>query len=1417
MTEGLEAEASSFGKDTASDPKSDNKVSPCSAMLGDITDPLMHVTLYSKLQTPAEQIKEKAIQEERREVADGSTNGHSTSEQAHSNTQANGISTNTEEAHASDIKDKMSSKTDSTTATTANGADDDASMIPLGKGGYSTGPMTGGNTTGNATPDASFSTGSTTEAASTSVTRAEINDAKQAIIHAVANCKLTREVVFSETDTGTDDGLAEVKRVLSGYKGIEEALAEMNRYIPVHVRDSHDLGVEEGNRIQKEQQNAADALTRDIQPTESTDTGAGITSSASGAPDEKITEKEALAEAPASTAAGNGSFNPTTGTTEGGLNDIQKEELNRISTPGVDTDKAKTTDSPVPEGIEPEPEHGITLGAGALPGAGAAAIATIPITEVEDGKAAEPVQEGKEVPEAATETIDTTLASSTPAVGTGSLASDDKIAAVDNGATPAEDTTNTGTKAPEADTSGIAAVGTADKGKGRATGDEDTTTETPVTSTPASPRSPNQGEKLSERLKREVEERARKGQLGVFNKPLGSNASNANLASATKEPTTAAGTSSTTQNKDGSASSAFTEEFGPGETGLSSPSSPTNVAGPGATTTSSIKPPSTRARAGSISSQTSTGEKRGLLGLFRRRSKRQSIGDNAAGRRSSTDLGRTVSRDTAATSPVTASAVPPAPEKPVETTDTTAPTATAADESEKKGDLAALGVGAGAASTAVAAASSSDEAGEPTEETPVVDKSTSTAEPSTSEHKVEEEGPVTEKSTQTSHEPAPALGTAAEPVTYAEEPAPSTGVAATTADAANEDDEASGIPRKESPDDMLGPGAVAAIAADEKEKEVPIHVEKENENDMIGPGALANALGETPTSSAAPAAVETTPHTTKEETTPASPTKAATAEKSTWTTAEKSTSTEEDLPATAAAPASDAAAPAPTAATPAVHADDDKPLYTKPSLDKSASPNLERRSSKSGGFFGLFRRRSSRRSSSGPPQRSASDVGKPMPVEKEKDTATTPSTENHVAPAIVAEKSEAEEAEKEVKDEPKTEEEEEETAFVHATDPNDPSSDAAKAELAREETEKEIAAEAEAVSEATIHAYGSLNVDELETVEEELERGPEETVGEPDGSVIDHDADHLHDDHEEDEEVPGEVDETADNARETPEPGTATGQEPAQEAVHEGERVSSPVVAATPAERLLSGERRKSRSGGFFGLFRSRSRKENKDKEQPSSHQQYYQKRQQEQPVRGQYDDIVRNMGVVAKPASKKDVAVSTDDVRSARSKSVQSPVSAANESIVDHGTQGENYEDAEEEVVEEKEEEIPDNRSITEIAASIPLPAPVYTEKTRAKHERIRKKREHEEALERERIRKENEVLYKRERIMNAYTGKQGEFSHCWHLRHSVLTSLVHDYRLHQSSQAKQDKRVRACTRAQGSRWRTVCQQSRQEGRQEG
>ena len=73
----------------------------------------------------------------------------------------------------------------------------------------------------------------------------------------------------------------------------------------------------------------------------------------------------------------------------------------------------------------------------------------------------------------------------------------------------------------------------------------------------------------------------------------------------------------------------------------------------------------------------------------------------------------------------------------------------------------------------------------------------------------------------------------------------------------------------------------------------------------------------------------------------------------------------------------------------------------------------------------------------------------------------------------------------------------------------------------------------------------------------------------------------------------------------------------------------------------------------------------------------------------------------------------------------------------------------------------VPDTRTPLEIAVATPLPPPAYTAKTVARHEKARKKQEYEDMIRREKRRRDRELLYKRERIMNAYTGQQGMLVH--------------------------------------------------------
>lgn len=1061
--------------------------------------------------TPAEQFKEEAIESESK-VADGSAAPVTTSpEEAHATTSTPATATESETGPTDSNNDKNSALTASTVNT--NGADDNASMIPLGKGANTVPPL-GTDTadvSGAATPAVTGGEGNDTASIKTSDTsRADIDAAKQAIIQAVINCKLSREVVFSraDNDIGNEDGSNEVKRVLGGYKGIEAALAEMNRDIPVHIRDNHDLGFAESERLKKQ----------DNQDTAEAEVPASATGANASDADIKPTD-------PTDTAVSTSGPN--------GIN-------------GVDGHTEDASESH---------NHGAELGAGLAGAAGAGALAT----------AADHTDDSADIKEG----------DSTEPSG-----------ALEDEALPSSPV---------------------DKGKGRAI-DED-----PVAA-PVSPSKPPQGEKLFDRLKREVEERARLGQLGQFNKAntgAAATSGTSSAASASAPVTTSKPSVDAPKASDGSTSvadaeagdqskavstpSAFTEEFGPNDNSTS--------AGSPTTPTTAYNSPATRARTASMSSQTSTGKQGGLLGgLFRRRSKRQSLADGpatAGGRRASQDLGRTVSRDTT-------SAAPAAPSQPIP---------------ESKANVDDSG-----AAPAATTASQPEEANVHTSEEPSANTLTiaETSEVPSSEVKDTDE--------KIEPEVLPLNETTEEPSAHVTE---------------NKDESSDLLP------ETMKLAPLAAVAAAEP---------------VSATDAAPTAVGET------------------EETTHAK---------------------EAD---TAVVPKEEPAAPPATPAYVGPY-DEDKPLASGTTLERTPSK---------GGFLGLFRRRSSRKSSS-EIKRTTSDVGKPMPI-----VTTTNSNALSATPIATQPVSEVEEPVEKRGDD-------EDTAAADTT-----------------------IIDHDASEHADFHTepHSPRDMDELETVQEELERGPDETVGEPGGAVsVADDIDERAQQHE-DRDVSSPVDEHDSNQRATDAPL-------ASPLSSHSERPTSPRVAMTPAERLLDhgkgdkGEKRKS-SGGFFSLFRSRTVN---NKERPPSYT-----------PNPDITNAVANVGIAPKqktdrPIEKRDVAVGTDDVD-------------------EHAD--DDYPVAE----EEPEEEIPDNRSITEIAASTPLPQPVYTEKTRAKHDRQRKKREHEEAVERERIRRENDILNKRERILNAYTGKQGKQA-MFASQRRLLIDLGPVHRFQQSTKTYPNKRL--------------------------
>jgi len=327
--------------------------------------------------TAAEEVKEKAV----------------SSESDLDRKDSQPITTNPEQAHAQPKPALLSRDTAGSTFT--DGADDNASMIPLGKGRPSE-PFNessiGGTPTRGSAPstiaedDAPISNpGAKGHTRSTSVqiapSRSEIDAAKSAIIMAVASCPVNREVSFSTEDNGTDTGRLEVRQILKGYKGIDAAIQEMNRDVKITLLNATPMSSSKAKETlglrDNDEGNASFAKTGSITPShEGTSAsplstqpigGSEPTANAKTSPglESVLSQKTALATAPTTSATEPSSRNterrsstimPTSPGKPGldRLNTLQKEELAKVpsaeenrAVQGTDHHVPKTTGSPV--------------------------------------------------------------------------------------------------------------------------------------------------------------------------------------------------------------------------------------------------------------------------------------------------------------------------------------------------------------------------------------------------------------------------------------------------------------------------------------------------------------------------------------------------------------------------------------------------------------------------------------------------------------------------------------------------------------------------------------------------------------------------------------------------------------------------------------------------------------------------------------------------------------------------------------------------------------------------------------------------------------------------------------------------------------------------------------------------------------
>lgn len=194
------------------------------------------------------------------------------------------ITTNSEEAHAKPTPPALGSRstTDTNVTATTNGADDNASMIPLGKGQ---------NTVGTSTPQAPV-----TETLGTSVLNEGQVSSEQdfavreieraALIREMENCDKGREGIhFSEKDDGAPDGRAEVETIIGRFPNIKSLTGSMRRIslnsktLPAVEGDmsSHSIDPEE-NTTAGESSVASAVITSENQPTSSSAQDGTLTS-----------------------------------------------------------------------------------------------------------------------------------------------------------------------------------------------------------------------------------------------------------------------------------------------------------------------------------------------------------------------------------------------------------------------------------------------------------------------------------------------------------------------------------------------------------------------------------------------------------------------------------------------------------------------------------------------------------------------------------------------------------------------------------------------------------------------------------------------------------------------------------------------------------------------------------------------------------------------------------------------------------------------------------------------------------------------------------------------------------------------------------------------------------------------------------
>ena len=582
------------------------------------------------LQTPAQEIKAEAAT-----LSAGSPTGD------HS------ISTNTEEAHSQPTPPILTSQNTDVT----DGADDNASIIPLWKEQAEGTPNPNTSANASVTEPSAFATTTTSmEPGSDGVFSVEAIMAaeKIALVSRVTQCEEGRDGIdFAETDNGSPDGAVEVRTAIGGYPDVQSltgsmrpislgrALSSRGNFTPSVSQASHLDGAHGVSVHEPQETSTGIAEPIATEPNLIVENPSSANSVGMPNDGETITEKEALAIEAASSSEvtqndvsasqyGSSSISEPSAaatTTETGLGNgstthapafnrldpIQREELDMIPEAGTTQENAEIIPE---EAIKTQQSGNIN----------------------ETNTASTPREVLETSPEAGTTQENAEITPEEPMEENAEVLPEEPVATQQSGTVYGTNTNDDTANGSGASPTGNEVLATSSLEPGSSASE---IAEKQVE--PASPQKASGGE-LAARLRREVEERLRATREGTPDTGSGSekkteagseSGTAGQIQTQTQPKETTSTVDTTLANNSSSKPSAFKEEFGSDGTQSGSvPSSP--VARQRTTSNASANRVSYVDKSPRQKMSRSSSNSGGLFGLFRRRSKRVSVSEVSA-------------------------------------------------------------------------------------------------------------------------------------------------------------------------------------------------------------------------------------------------------------------------------------------------------------------------------------------------------------------------------------------------------------------------------------------------------------------------------------------------------------------------------------------------------------------------------------------------------------------------------------------------------------------------------------------------------------------------------------------------------------------------------------------------------------------